>query len=101
MTEADAAKLVHDIMEADAGVISGRERRLRHPRSQSGFVSVPCSTYTEDTLILLSLVSEEMNIKVAQYRAEQRFLAPETAEERQRWQERRQELESIVKRTTL
>ncbi|MGI9091070.1 MAG: hypothetical protein ACR2GG_08205 [Gemmatimonadaceae bacterium] len=101
MPETDAATFAREIAESGADMFRVGERRLEHPLPRSGFVSVPHSTYTLDTLILLSLVSEEMRVKVERFRAEQRYSSPETAHEREQWKERRHELESIITRNVL
>lgn len=61
------------------------------------FVTIPHVSLTEDTLVLLSLLSEELRVRVERYRNEQRGRSP-TPREQQEWEARRAELRWVLER---
>jgi hypothetical protein len=69
----------------------GDEVRERGPLR---FESVSGITFTEDTLILLSMLSSDTEAKVDKYR-HRHNPSRLTAEEERRWRERREELEGL------
>lgn len=52
--------------------------------------------FTDDTLILLSLVSEELRVRVERYRARRRGAAPLDADDERAWQARCNEISKLV-----
>jgi hypothetical protein len=68
----------------------------RHPPAESGvaFTPEPTIDLTEDTLVLLSLLSEETARKVERYRRAARGGLDATQEEERRWEQRRSVLKA-------
>jgi hypothetical protein len=72
------------------------ERLEREGWTRVEFKSVPSLQFTEDTLILLSLLSEELRDKVERYRRSRRGISGFLPEEVERWEKRRAELKEAL-----
>ena len=91
MSEEEASKMAHDaLLEPRADEPTKRGKR------GLAYRSAPNVTLTEDTLVLLSLESEDLDRRVREYRLAFRG-GTESAEEAAEWQRRRAELEAWAK----
>jgi hypothetical protein len=91
MEEEHARWLARDLARDSALPLP--DPRLPPPPSEGlAYTVEPTASLTEDTLILLSLLSESMAARVERYRSEHLGIDPGASQLRERWEERRREL---------
>ena len=97
--EEDARAMAKDALAADVSPFTVPP--AAQPRADSAglaFTPIPRVSLTEDTLILLSLLSDDLRERVDRYRAERRGGAVPGGEEQRAWEARRAQLAPLVQR---